>query len=414
MNMTHRERVLAAIEHREPDRLPIDCGAMRSSGISGIAYNRLKVHLNHSDGHTRMYDAIQQLAFPEQWLLDDFRISAIDAGWSYSQDDDLWRPWNLPDGSPAEAPTFVNLEQRDGIWILLNSKREVLARMPKGATYFDQAIYPLANETDFDGSIEHLGELLKKISWCEIPSPPWHIPLTEQGLTRMSCRLRQFRQTTDRAILLGFGGSLFEVSNYLWKMDNVLMAMALEPAKLHRLLDKLVQHHLSTLDIILPAIKDSVDIIVLGDDLGSEKGTLFSPQMYREFFKPRFKAIINHIKQNSSLYVFLHSCGSISSILEDLIEAGVDIINPVQTSAANMAPAELKRVFGDSITFWGGGCDTQSVLGQATPVEIRDHVRKRIETFAPGGGFVFSQVHNILPNVPPENITAMWQTATEY
>jgi uroporphyrinogen decarboxylase len=155
-----------------------------------------------------------------------------------------------------------------------------------------------------------------------------------------------------------------------------------------------------------------VDLIQLGDDLGTEGGPFFSVGMFREYFKPRYKTIIDHVKKLSpNMVVFLHCCGSIAPLLGDLIEVGVDVINPVQIAARNMDPAMLKREFGSSITFWGGGCDTQQVLSRGTPQEVRDHVRRNIDILAPGGGFVFDQVHNILAEVPPENVVAMYEEA---
>jgi len=155
-----------------------------------------------------------------------------------------------------------------------------------------------------------------------------------------------------------------------------------------------------------------VDLIQLGDDLGTERGPFFSQEMFRKFFKPRYKIIVNHIKKhNPNLIIFLHCCGSIAPLLEDLIDVGVQVINPVQISAKNMEPAMLKREFGKSLTFWGGGCDTQHVLSSGTPQQIKDHVRRNIDAFAPGGGYVFNQVHNILAEVPPENVVAMYEAA---
>jgi len=176
--------------------------------------------------------------------------------------------------------------------------------------------------------------------------------------------------------------------------------------------DKLVEVHLDGLDRLLPALGDNADLISLGDDLGMERGLLFSPKMYRRFFKPRHKLIIDHIKRLSpNLKVFLHSCGSIYSLLGDLVEVGVEVINPVQISAKDMEPAKLKREFGADLTFWGGGCDTQAILPRATPEQVKDHVRRNIDAFAPGGGFVFAQVHNILAEVPAANIVAMYEAA---
>jgi uroporphyrinogen decarboxylase len=152
----------------------------------------------------------------------------------------------------------------------------------------------------------------------------------------------------------------------------------------------------------------------MGDDLGTQQALEISPKIYREVFKPRQRLIFEAVKKRSNLHLFLHSCGSIVDILPDLIEIGVEIINPVQTSARGMDPDRLKREFGKDLTFWGGGCDTQRVLPLASPKEIEEHVKERIDIFAPGGGFVFTQVHNIMPHVPPQNIVAMVDAVKKY
>ena len=170
-------------------------------------------------------------------------------------------------------------------------------------------------------------------------------------------------------------------------------------------------------DVELPAVIDGehcIQIIQMGDDLGTQVATQLSPEMYREYVKPRHEAIYQYVREHSNLTVFLHSCGSIYKLIPDLIDAGVEILNPVQTSAAHMDPRRLKDEFGDQLTFWGGGCDTQTVLPTATPEEVREHVRERMEIFKPGGGFVFNQIHNVQPNVPPENVVAMLDAAYEY
>jgi uroporphyrinogen decarboxylase len=152
-----------------------------------------------------------------------------------------------------------------------------------------------------------------------------------------------------------------------------------------------------------------VQIIQVGDDVGTQTGPQISPQMFRDVFVPRYKAIYSEIKHKSSLYIFMHNCGSIYRLLPDIIDTGVDIINPVQTSAAAMEPKRLKQEFGHDLTFWGGGCDTQRILFSGTPDEVQRDVAERIGIFAPGGGFVFAQVHNILPEAPAENVLAMYE-----
>ncbi len=409
--MTPRERVLAAIRHEEPDRVPIDCGAMRSTGIQAIAYNRLKAHLGVRTGQTRVFDVIQQLAEPEDFYLDRFRIDAINAGRDFSPDN--WKDWALPDGSACEIPGYMDFRPDGGDWLAFSTDGELVARMVEGATYFNQACYPLDRD-DWADMLDRTAEQLGRVSWAALAEPIYEGGLSDANLQRIAAHVRHLRETSDRAIMIAFGANLFEWASYLRRMDNYLMDLAAEPARAEALLDKLVEIHLAGLDRLLPVLGDNVDLIQLGDDLGMESGPFFSPRVFRTLFKPRYKVIVDHVKKlKPDLTVFLHSCGSIYALLGDLIEVGIEVVNPVQISAKNMTPAGLKREFGSDITFWGGGCDTQHVLPRATPQEVRDHVRRNIDTFAPGGGFVFNQVHNILSEVPPENIVAMYEAAME-
>jgi len=409
--MTSRERVLSATRHQEPDRVPIDCGAMRSTGVQAIAYNRLKAHLGIAGGHTRVYDMVQQLAEPEEDYLERFNIDAINAGREWAADQ--WREWKLPDGSACEVPSYVQLRREGGGWLALGDDGDVIGRLAASATYFTQTCFPL-DCTDWPSRLNDLPEQMSRVIWGGLPEPLYADGLSEANLQRIAGHLEQLRQRSARAIMMPFGANLFEWGSYLRRMDRFLMDLAAAPADAEALLDKLVEVHLDGLNRLLPVLGDSVDLISLGDDLGMERGLLFSPKLYRRFFKPRHKLIIDHIKRLSpNLKVFLHSCGSIYLLLRDLVEVGVEVINPVQISAEDMEPAKLKREFGADLTFWGGGCDTQAILPRATPEQVKDHVRRNIDTFAPGGGFVFAQVHNILAEVPPANIVAMYEAAAQ-
>jgi uroporphyrinogen decarboxylase len=192
------------------------------------------------------------------------------------------------------------------------------------------------------------------------------------------------------------------------------MMLASEPDRVHAFLDKLVEIHLASLDRFLGAVGPYVDIVLFGDDLGGQSGPLLSPAMYRAFFKPRHELMWNHAKQLADVKVMLHCCGAVRQLLPDLINAGLDAINPVQVAGKGMEAAGLKRDFGADITFWGGGCDTQHVLPHGTPDEVRAHVRTQIEALSPGGGFVFQQVHNILPVNPIENVVVMFQAVRDF
>jgi uroporphyrinogen decarboxylase len=406
--MTRRERVLAAIDHREPDRLPVDLGAMRSTGITAAAYGKLKRHLGLAAGHIDVYDAVQQLAQPEPEVLDYWGADVVDLGRAFLTGDGDWKPFTLPDGQAARVPAYMPIEP-DGLggWIAREADGRPIGAMPAGAFYLSQTHFPLR---DWDGDpavLDRLPELMGRVTWSALPCPPYHEPLTPAHLAEIRRRAQRLREATDHAVMIAFGGNLLEWGQYLCSMEQFLVDLVESPAKAEALLDKLTEMHLANLDRILPAVDGLVDIIQMGDDFGAQGSLEISPRLYRRVFKPRQKVLYDKIRRESGLRVFLHSCGSIVDILPDLIEIGVEIINPVQTSAAGMDPARLKRDFGRDLCFWGGGCDTQRVLPEGTPEEIRDHVRGRIETLAPGGGFVFTQVHNIMPHVPPESIAAM-------
>jgi len=193
-----------------------------------------------------------------------------------------------------------------------------------------------------------------------------------------------------------------------------MMDVIAEPASVERLLDALLERHLAILDKVCRAVGDVADIVRLGDDLGMDSGPFMSPDSYRALFKPRHAQLCDFVHRRSGMKTFLHSCGSIRELLPDLIDAGFDIINPVQTACRGMDAAELKREFGRDLCFWGGGCDTRHVLNRATPAEVRRHVLDRLAILAPGGGFVFNTVHNILPDVPPGNVVAMYGALREF
>jgi uroporphyrinogen decarboxylase len=239
--------------------------------------------------------------------------------------------------------------------------------------------------------------------WTAVASPPG--PIDSQALAEGA---KQFRAQTDRAIIGLFGGNLFEIGHFLYRNDMFMMMLAAEPQRAHCFLDKLVEIHLTNLERFLAAVGAHIDIILFGDDLGMQTGPMMSPQMYCEFFKPRHTVLWSRAKELADVKVMLHCCGGVRELLPHLIEAGIDAINPVQISCSGMDAAELKSEFGRDVTFWGGGCDTRDILPNGTPDQIREHVKRQVEILRPGGGFVFQQVHNILANVPPENIVAMF------
>ena len=410
--MTHRERVLAAVNHKEPDRVPIDQGSMRSSGIMAIAYNRLKRRLGITGGETFVYDLVQQLAQPEQWFLDRFHVDAVDLGRACYAPEKC-RPWKLPDGSDAIVPAWFQPDRVNGDLIFRDASGLAIGKMPADSLYIDQCYWPLAREDGLD-NYEPLAEKMHQVIWDAIPAPPWEEPLTEERLDEIGRLAKHLYETTDYAIALSIGCNLFEWSQMLFGMENFYLYVAGEKKRLAKFLDRLTEHHLEFLSRLLPKVKGYVQFLVVGDDLGMQSGPQASPASYRELFLPRHKKIYQYAKQLSGAHIFMHNCGGIRPLIPSLIEAGVEVLNPVQTSARHMEPERLKREFGRDITFWGGGCDTQQTLVHGTPEQVREDVRRRLEIFMPGGGYVWNQVHNVLADVPPENIIAMLDAACEF
>lgn len=411
--MTSRERVLQTIAHKQPDRVPVDLGSTPSSGISAIAYHRLKRYLKIDGGYTRIYDVVQQLAQPEEAILDRFAIDVVDVGRTFNTDSSDWYGMTLADGTPAQYPQWFHpLEEPDGSFSAYDRAGDKIARMPNKGAFFDQNCFPY-----IDGYPEHfrnLEEAMGKVLWSALVHSPWDHAGEPGFWDQLRDNALQLRERTDRAIMIVCGCNLFEWGTFLRRLDIFLMDLYEEQHQVEKLLDALMERHLATLEKVVGAVGDIVDILRFGDDLGTDNGPFMPPEIYRKLFKPRHRQLCEYVKRNSRMHTFLHTCGSIYDLLPDLIEAGYDVINPVQTNSRHMEPERLKREFGRSITFWGGGVDTRKVLNQASPAEVKKQVRERLETFAPGGGFVFNTVHNILPEVPPENIVAMFEAVADF
>ncbi len=403
--MTSRERILTVYNHRDPDRVAVDLSSHPSSGIAAIAYAKLRKYLGLPAKTLRVYDPIQQLALVDGDLLEKFGVDIIDLGRGFALDEKSWADWVLPDGTPCKMPAWALPEKVDERWVLRSKSGREIAHMPKGALYFDQIYYPFADEN----GPKTIPEAMQESMWHAVGCPPG--PWVDAAQLREGAQ--RLRQSTDRAILGGFGGNLLETGQFLYRNDNFYMLLAAEPEKAHQFLDDLVEIHLKNLERFLGAVGEFIDIVRFGDDLGMQNGPQISPKMYREFFKPRHKLMWARAKELANVKVMLHCCGGVRELLPDLIDAGLDAINPVQISCAGMDARELKAEFGKDMVFCGGGCDTQTILPYGTSGEVRRHVREQVQILRPGGGFIFSQVHNILAHIPPENVVAMYETVQE-
>jgi uroporphyrinogen decarboxylase len=406
--MTGRERVLAALNHREPDRVPVDLSGHRSSGIAAMAYPKLRAALGLEPRSVDVYDPVQQLAICHEDVLDRLGIDTIELGRGFCKDDKWWADWTLPDGTACRMPVWALPEREGEGWMLRGASGRVMARMPAQAHHFDQVYWPFLDGPEDLARIE---ELFPEHMWTAAASPPGPSIASSEEL---AAGARGLRAETDRVILGLFGGNLMEMGQFYYRMDNFLMMLAGEPERAHRFLDTLLEIHLRNLEKYLGAVGESIDIICFGDDLGTQNSPQISPRMYREFFKPRHEAMWKRAKELAPVKVMLHCCGAVRLLLPDLIDAGVDAINPVQISCRGMEAEGLKRDFGRDIAFWGGGCDTQWMLPRATPAEVRAHVLAQCRTLAPGGGFVFQQVHNIMADVPTNTMLAMYAAVREF
>ena len=373
MAMTSRERVRAALAHREPDRIPFDLGGTRVTGIHALAYERLRPALGLEPREARIADLTQQLAEVEPdvaaALETDVRLVSPRGGSTYRRE----------------------IREVDGYYTFMD-EWGVGRRMPvKGGLYYDSSAPPLAGEVD-----------RARVDACPVPDAT--DPARYAGMGEEAGR----HAADDVAVAVGsICGGLTEGLFKLRGFEDGYLDLAGDPALARRVMERVLEVKLAYWERALPEVGDSADVLVEADDLGGQDRTLFSPRTYRDLVKPLHRELFEFLHARTSAKVFFHTCGAVRDVIPDLVEIGVDILNPVQVSAANMDSGELKREFGRDLTFWGGGVDTQRVLGSGTPAEVRAEVLRRVGDLRADGGFVFAAVHNIQPNVPAANILAM-------
>ena len=407
--MNSRERVAATVRFEIPDRVPIDLGGLKASGIAGIAYDRVKKRLGIATP-TKIIDARFMIAEVEDVVMrrlhvdvKPFDVTVLPA---FAQPEACWVPKTLYDGTDVLfMPGTGILEDADKGWILRNADGSPSAyTMPYGAHYFDDMSF------DRGGGIDP----------AEF-TPVADIP--DAQLDLLAREARRLYEETDYALLgWGYGVCFLGLSLITDRASNVtmgqpsewMMMLMTEPDTCHEMMAKSVDATIRCLSLVHQAIGDRCFAWgIAADDSGTQRGEFINPDLWAAMIQPHYARLCGWIHQNTNWKTFLHSCGSVYHLIPHFIDAGVDILNPVQTSAANMDPARLKQQFGDKIVFWGGGCDTQTILGRATPAEVHAHVQERLQIFAPGGGYVFNQVHNIQADVPAENIIAMFDAAYE-
>ncbi|MGD9496187.1 MAG: uroporphyrinogen decarboxylase family protein [Armatimonadota bacterium] len=404
--MTSRERVIAALEHREPDRVPLDLGASIVTGIHAQTLVWVRRALGLDDHAVRIYDIVQMLGEVEMDLVERLGLDVlrVDVGGARvgarSDAEKLWEPW--PD-VPVLIPADLDIEPDEhGGWLYyrtVGGERIAQMSMPAGSYYFDTIGYGQWHHDFVPPPLERIREI----------SAAWH--LHETTLEALARRAQELRASTDKALLMTSGGLGM---CYVGHLTDFLCLLAEDPGYVHDLFQLATEVALANLHKLWGAVGDSVDLIwITGLDFGSQRCELFSPRTFREVYLPALRPQYEWIRNNTTWFSFEHSCGSIAKIVGDMAQAGLDALNPVQTTAAGMDPAWLKRTVGDRLTFWGGGVQTQDVLQFGTPDQVRAQVAERVRIFGPGGGFVFCADHNIQPDTPPENVVAAYDTARE-
>lgn len=411
-----RDLILAAIAHQETDRIPVDMGATPSSGISAIAYERLLRRLGIVEP-TQIYDVVQYLAQPSNAVLDALDVDVVDIGRTLNTGAADWYQTTMPNGRPGWYPRwFTPVPGPDDSWDTFHVDGTRIATMPSGAVFFDQTHFPWldgypdgrrAMDKTLDSAMDH-------VMWSRLVHSPWDHASESTFWDDLREQTRKLRESTDRALLVVCGCNLFEWGTFLRRMDNFLMDLYTDEANVSVLIELLTERHLAMLEHVCEAVGDLVDVIRFGDDLGMDSGPFMSLEVYRRFFHQPRKRMCEYVHANSTMHTFLHTCGSVRQYIPSLIEEGIEIINPVQTNCRGMEPAALKREFGSDIVFWGGGVDTRQVLNRGTPEQVRDDVRRRLGILAPGGGFVFTTIHNALGDVPPDNLVAAFEAVREF
>ena len=374
MTLSHRERVIKALSHQEPDRVPFDLGSTMSTSVHLATYQKLKAHFGVNAEDIVLNKMIQVVA------VDEAILQALDI--------DLR---GVITGGPDSRPNIPVGE--DGY----QDEYGVVRRKPPSSLYYDQVKCPLSGP----------------ISLQDIINFPWPDP-SDPGYTRgLREQLQYYREKTDYATVLRLPSPFVMTSQFMRGFEDWYMDLAADKKLAAALFDATVEHSMALSEEMLKVSGDLIDVVATGEDIGLQNGPIVSPELYRELLKPRHMKWFNLVKKHTSAFVHLHSCGSIYKLLPDIIELGVDIINPVQVSAKDMDSSVLGREYGDRLTFWGG-IDTQRVLPRGTTAEVRAEVKRRIRDLAPGGGYVLTSVHNIQPDVPLENILAMYDAAKEY
>jgi len=380
--MNSRERILATLDHREPDRIPFDLGACQVTGIHRVAYQNLRKALGLPEVEIEMCDAVQQLA---------------------SIDDDVVARMNIDTRGlyPLNSHNWHFVAEDAGDYWAYRDEWGITHHRPKeNGLYYSVVQVPLPQT---------------ELTIADISNHPWPDVANPERLAGLRELARQYRASGYAVVLKDAFAGIFEFAQRIVGMENLLVMMITNEKAACALFDKLLELKLDYWQTALAELGDLMDIVTYADDYGTQTSQIISPDMFRRLIKPRVKILFEtFIKSAPHAKRFFHSDGNVRPLIPDFLEIGVEILNPIHIRAKDMEPAGLKRDFGQDLAFWGGGVDTQGILPSGTPQEVKDDVKRNIEALAPGGGYVFNTIHNIQADVPPQNLMAMWQALQEY
>lgn len=417
--MNSRDRLNKVLNHEMPDRVPIDFGATSTSGITASMLYKIKKHYGILDKGERIkiiepYQMLGEIDEKTRRLLGLDVVGILPPGNMFGFRNENYKQWKLFDGTPVWVPQLFNTESAEDGSIYMyaggDSSFPSSAKMPRGGFYFDAIIRqkPIdeANLNPLDNA-EEFG------------------PIGDKDLEYFSREVSWAYENTDCAIALTVPGTAFGdialiPGTFLKEPKGIrdvaewYMSIVLRPDYIKKVFEIQAEIAIENLKAIYKAVGDKVQVVFMsGTDFGSQNAPMMSEATYRRMFLPFQKKLNDWVHKNTPWKSFIHSCGSIEPLIEGFIEAGFDVLNPVQCSAVNMEASKLKAKFGDRIVFWGGGVDTQKTLPFGTPDEVRAEVAERIQTFKESGGFVFNTIHNLQAGVPVENFAAMMEAYRE-
>ncbi len=418
--MNARERVLASLNHQEPDRVPLDLGGSATTGmhVSSVYLLRQTLKLDPPGTPVKVIEPYQLLGEIKADLIEALGVDILplpSPRTMFGYTNENWKPWTFFDGTPVLVPEAFNTEPESNGDILMfpEGDRSVApsARMPAGGYYFDAIIrQPPIDEARLDPK-DNLEEFAL---------------ISEEDLAYFAAEAERLYTTTDKAILANFGGTAFgdiALVPATWlkhprgirDVAEWYMSTITRRDYVWQVFERQCEIALANLERIHAVVGEKVaGVFVSGTDFGAQTCSFIAPKTYRQLYQPFHKQVNDWIHQHTTWKTFIHSCGSVINLIPDFIAAGFDILNPVQTSAAGMDPLELKARFGGQLVFWGGGIDTQHTLPFGTPEAIRKQVRERLQIFGPGGGFVFNPIHNVQACTPVENLLALYKAVDEF